>query len=115
MFLIMNISCDSASQMSNFCPKRCHRDQQRSFQQPAVFSSCRDRYVSDEEYLLVWTCAHPTVQDAMDLALLTGQRPADVLKIALDDIDRGSLFVTQNKTGKKLRISIEGDLAEVLT
>jgi integrase len=74
----------------------------------------RDRYVSDEEYAAVWACAHPTVQDAMDLALCTGQRPADVLKFDVTDISDGSLSLTQNKTGKKLRITIEGELAEVI-
>lgn len=74
----------------------------------------RDRYVSDEEYMAVWEKAHPTVQDAMDLALHTGQRPADVLKFNVADIVDGILMVTQNKTGKKLRISIEGGLAEII-
>ncbi len=74
----------------------------------------RDRYVSDDEYAAVWLCAHPTVQDAMDLALCTGQRPADVLKIVVTDIAEGCLAIAQNKTGKKLRIAIEGELEEVL-
>ncbi|WP_255423353.1 integrase [Undibacterium sp. CY21W] len=50
----------------------------------------------------------------MDLALCTGQRPADVLKFNVTDIADGSLSLTQNKTGKKLRIAIEGELAEVI-
>ena len=75
----------------------------------------RDRYVSDDEYAAVWACAHPTVQDAMDLALCTGQRPADVLKIVMADILNGKLSVTQNKTGKKLRIAIEGDLESAIS
>ena len=74
----------------------------------------RDRYVSDDEYAAVWACAHPTVQDAMDLALCTGQRPADVLKILVGDIAGGKLSIDQNKTGKKLRIEIEGDLELVI-
>ena len=74
----------------------------------------RDRYVSDDEYAAVWAFAHPTVQDAMDMALCTGQRPADVLKIAVTDIADGLLSVAQNKTGKKLRIAIEGDLATTI-
>jgi len=74
----------------------------------------RDRYVSDEEYKAVWEVAHPTVQDAMDLALCTGQRPADVLKILVTDIVEGKLFIKQGKTGKKLRISIEGELATII-
>ncbi|WP_422992721.1 tyrosine-type recombinase/integrase [Undibacterium sp. Di24W] len=74
----------------------------------------RDRYVSDDEYTAVWDVVHPTVQDAMDLALCTGQRPADVLKILVTDIVDGKLFIKQGKTGKKLRIAIEGELAAVI-
>jgi integrase len=74
----------------------------------------RDRYVSDDEFAAVWACAHPTVQDAMDLALCTGQRPADVLKIVVGDIADGKLSIAQNKTGKKLRIEIDGELATVI-
>ena len=74
----------------------------------------RDRYVSDEEYMAVWKVVHPTVQDAMDLALFTGQRTADVLKIRTADIADGVINVAQNKTGKKLRIKIEGELATVI-
>ena len=50
----------------------------------------------------------------MDLALCTGQRPADVLKIVVADIAGGRLSITQNKTGKKLRVAIEGDLADTI-
>lgn len=67
-----------------------------------------------DDYAALWACAHPTVQDAMDLALCTGQRPADVLKFNVTDIVDGSLSLTQNKTGKKLRIAIEGELADVI-
>jgi len=74
----------------------------------------RDRYVSDTEYQAVWDAADDGVRDAMDLALLTGQRPADLLKMNRADIQDGALLVTQNKTGKKLRIAIVGELATVL-
>jgi integrase len=74
----------------------------------------RDRYVSDAEYLAVWNAADADLRDAMDLALLTAQRPADVLKMNRADIRDGALWVTQNKTGKKLRIAITGDLAAVV-
>lgn len=46
----------------------------------------RDRYVTDAEFQAVRAKADPTLQDAMDIALLTGQRPADVLKIMRADI-----------------------------
>jgi integrase len=74
----------------------------------------RDRYVSDAEFACVRAAAHPTVQDAMDVALLTGQRPADVLKILRSDIRDGALFVTQNKTGAKRAIDLVGELAAVI-
>ena len=74
----------------------------------------RDRYVTDQEYGAVWTAADDALRDAMDLALLTAQRPADVLKMDRADIIDGALWVTQNKTGKKLRIQIIGELADVI-
>lgn len=74
----------------------------------------RDRYVSDDEYTAVWGMAHPTVQDAMDFALCTGRHPADVLKIETGHIINGHLMISQNETGKKLRIKIEGELQLVI-
>lgn len=48
------------------------------------------------------------LQDSMDLSYLTGQRPADVLKMMETDIRDGAIEVKPNKTrnssGKKLRI-----------
>lgn len=76
--------------------------------------SGRDRYVTDAEFLAVHAKADATLRDAMDLALLTGQRPADVLKIRREDIRDGALFIAQNKTGAKQAIEIVGDLAKVL-
>lgn len=76
--------------------------------------SGRDRYVTDDEFKAVRDQADPTVRDAMDLALLTGQRPADVLKIMRTDIRDGALFVVQNKTGAKRAIEVVGELAEVV-
>ena len=74
----------------------------------------RDRYVTDDEFKAVRDQADPTVRDAMDLALLTGQRPADVLKILRADIRDGALFIAQNKTGAKRAIDVVGELADVL-
>lgn len=74
----------------------------------------RDRYVEDDEYHAVWGKAHFTVQDAMDVAYLTGQRPGDVIRMNRADIKGGALWFTQRKTGKKLRITIEGELQTVI-
>ena len=74
----------------------------------------RDRYVTDDEFERVKAHAHFTVADAMDLALLTGQRPADVLKIKRTDIRDGALWIVQNKTGARLGIEITGELAAIV-
>ena len=74
----------------------------------------RTRYVTDAEFDLVKANAHFTVVDAMDLALLTGQRPADVLKIKCADFRDGALWIAQNKTGARLGIEITGELAAVI-
>jgi integrase len=74
----------------------------------------RSRYITDAEFDKVKALAHFTVVDAMDLALLTGQRPADVLKIRCADIRDGALWVTQNKTGARLGIEVTGELATVI-
>lgn len=76
--------------------------------------SGRDRYVTDDEFALVKAHAHHTVADAMDLALLTGQRPADVLKLRRADVRDGALWIVQNKTGARLGIEVVGELAALL-
>ena len=70
--------------------------------------------MEDDEFRAVGEKGHYTLQDAMDLALLTGQRPADVLKLTRADIRDGALHLKQNKTGKKLAIEITGELAQVI-
>jgi len=74
----------------------------------------RDRYVTDAEFAAVHAKADQTLQDAMDVALVTGQRPADVLTIMLTDIRDGALFVAQNKTAAKRAVEIVSELAEVV-
>lgn len=71
-------------------------------------------YITDDEFERVRMHAHFTVADAMDLALLTGQRPADVLKLKRSDIRDGALWVLQNKTGARLGIEVTGELAAVI-
>lgn len=64
----------------------------------------RDFYVDDEVWSAVYKVACVELQDAMDLSYLTGQRPADVLKMKFSDLRDEALAVKQNKTEKKLRI-----------
>lgn len=77
-------------------------------------SAGRDVYIEDDAYAAIWAAADNTVRDAMDLAYLTGQRPADVLRMAETDIRDGTLPIRQGKTGKKLRMPVAGELATVI-
>jgi integrase len=74
----------------------------------------RDRYVDDKEYLQVYEQAAQCVRDAMDLALLTAQRMSDVLDIKIADVRDSSIEIQQSKTGKRLRIRAEGELAALI-
>lgn len=74
----------------------------------------RQKYVEEAEYQAIWERSPPFLQDAMDLALLTSQRPADVLKMKRQDMREGHLWLKQNKTGNRLGVSIEGELKTLL-
>lgn len=66
----------------------------------------RDFYANDTIWEAVYRKAVLELRDAMDLAYLTGQRPADVLRMRKDDIEGDYLLVQQGKTNKKLRIML---------
>lgn len=66
----------------------------------------RDFYAGPEIWNAVYDRATGELRDAMDLAYLTGQRPADVLSMRATDCDDEYLQVAQSKTSKKLRIEL---------
>ncbi|MCW2272180.1 tyrosine-type recombinase/integrase [Pseudomonas sp. JUb96] len=72
----------------------------------------RDFYANDTVWNAVYAKAVGELKDAMDLAYLTGQRPADVLVMRKDDIEDKALGVKPKKTNKKLRILLEVDGVE---
>lgn len=74
----------------------------------------REVYITDEVFRAVYACASAPLQDAMDLAYLTGQRPGDVLDMTERHIADGMLSVKQHKTTTRRRIRIEGELAAVI-
>lgn len=76
--------------------------------------SGRDVYIDDRLYQLIWLKSDIPLREAMDLAYLTGQRPADVLKMDDRDVRDGILDVRQNKTKVTLRIMVVGELALLL-
>lgn len=74
----------------------------------------RDVYVEEDVYRAIWEHADAVLRDAMDLAYLTGQRPADALKMSETDIRDGMLAVRQGKTGTKIRMVITPELQAVI-
>jgi integrase len=69
----------------------------------------RDFYAGPAIWDAVYAVAVPELKDAMDLAYLTGQRPADVLASRASDVIDGHLQIDQGKTAKKLRIRLATD------
>jgi integrase len=63
----------------------------------------------------VKTTAHYTMGDAMDIALLTGQRLADVLKFRRADIRDGALWIVQNKTGVRISTGLQANSQRLST
>lgn len=49
----------------------------------------------------MWHRAHFTVQDAMDLAYYTAQRPGDVIRLNRSDVRDGELWFKQAKTASE--------------
>lgn len=70
----------------------------------------RTRYVQDHEYIAVKAIASPLIGCAMDLALLTGLRRGDLLRVKLADLREDGIHVAQGKTGKRIIIAWDEDL-----
>lgn len=69
----------------------------------------RDYYAEADVWDAVYGAGSQALRDAMDLAYLSGQRPADVLKMRQVDIRNDELHVLQNKTRHALRIRLHID------
>lgn len=74
----------------------------------------RDVYIEDAQFSAIWLAADVCVRDAMDLAYLLGQRPADVLGLTDMDVRDGAIHVKQGKTAKKLRVELSDELSALL-
>lgn len=68
--------------------------------------SAREVYVYDAEFKKLRDAVDVAVQDALDMAYLTGQRPSDTLAMDERHVRDGAIDVKQGKTGKKLRIEL---------
>jgi integrase len=67
-------------------------------------------YIEDDVLEAVYAAGSAALRDALDLAYLTGQRPADVLRMRETDIRDGHLTFRQEKTGQPMRIEVAGEL-----
>jgi integrase len=76
--------------------------------------TARDAVVSEDVLARGIEHAALPLQFALRLALITGQRPADVLGMSEASIRDGVLHVSQGKTKAKLRIVVEGELQTLL-
>lgn len=74
----------------------------------------RDTYIEDSMYKAVYDSASTGLQDAMDLAYLTGQRVTDVRLMDERDIRDNQIWIKQGKTAAKRRIELAGELAALV-
>lgn len=61
----------------------------------------RDRYVTDEEYRVLYDHACPVVRATMEISYLCGARQQDVLSLQRHQLLEEGIFIQQGKTGKK--------------
>lgn len=64
----------------------------------------RRRYVSEVEYEAAYKAMPVMVQCAMDLAVLTGLRPGDLLSLTRENLTDDGIEIATSKTGKALLI-----------
>lgn len=74
----------------------------------------RGRYAEDAEFDAMYAAGDELLRDAMDLMLITSQRPSDTIKAKKAHMINGHLRVRQGKTGTLVPIRIEGDLKMIL-
>lgn len=75
----------------------------------------RNRYITDEEFQAVYAIMPARMQIAMDLALLTGQRQGDILKLKWADVLEDGVTFRQSKTGQGRHVLLSDELKAVLT
>ncbi len=77
-------------------------------------SKPRDRNVTDAEFAAMYAVCGPRLQVAMDLALLTGQRQGDLIRMKWSQETPEGISLRQGKTGKRLMIEMSPSVLAVL-
>ncbi|NUE67264.1 tyrosine-type recombinase/integrase [Snodgrassella sp. ESL0253] len=85
------------------------KDIKRNKEQP------RDVYVEDYIYSILYKYGSQDLRDAMEIAMMLGQRPCDTAKIHTDHIQKGVLTIKQNKTSNALRFVVTKRLQDIIT
>ncbi|PIT51839.1 hypothetical protein BHC44_09520 [Snodgrassella alvi] len=85
------------------------KDIKRNKEQP------RDVYVEDYIYSILYKYGGQDLRDAMEIAMMLGQRPCDTVKIHTDHIQKGILSIKQNKTSHALRFVVTARLQNIIT
>lgn len=67
--------------------------------------------MSLEQFLAIRDQGSVWLRNAMDLALLTGQRRGDIAALKFSDWSDGRLHVVQGKSGGKVRLALDGNIA----
>jgi enterobacteria phage integrase len=84
----------------------------------ASYQRQRDR-LTRHTYEAIWQHAEPWLQRAMDLSLITLLRREDIVSAKFADIRDGALWIipskTETSTGARLKLPLDGDLAELVT
>lgn len=74
----------------------------------------RTRYLEDWEYQAIRSQARPWLQLLMDVLYLTGQRVGDVLKLRRQDVSAAGVYFLQEKSGKRLQVTMTPELHQVI-
>ena len=74
----------------------------------------RKRYITDEEYKLIYNQANEVIQVVMDICYLTAQRIGDVLNIKRSDISEEGILIVQQKSKARLTVAMTPELAGVI-
>ena len=74
----------------------------------------RRRYVSDVEFWGAWELAPPVVQIAMELGLMLGLRPGDLLSLNRQHLTEDGIVVETRKTGEVIKFEWTDELQEVV-
>ncbi len=61
----------------------------------------RTRYITDDEYIAVYSKASTPIKIAMEIAYLYAVRKGDILKMTRSQLTKDGLYIKQGKTGKE--------------